>query len=120
MKTKLKDKIIKECLERDGQAEVVKALDKVGLTDLMNKCSECNHRIIRKLRVHYIRNNKHKEEIRDYFGCDLDDNVVNAYGCMRDLLGQHAEEIIERPEYPRDDFDSSTLCHEWQIGEREL
>ena len=114
--TKLKEQIIKESLEREGQRKLVEVLDKVELSDLMNKCCQCSHRIIRKVTVHFIRNNKHEAEIRDYFGCDLDDKAVNAYGCMRELLGNNAEEVVERPEYPRDDFDSSTLCHEWQTG----
>lgn len=77
-------------LEAEGKLQVDVALKSVGLGEVLNKCKGCEHAYT------YIPIGEGSE----YRACKLDDKVVNAYGCERELLVNSAEELSN---YPDDD-----------------
>ena len=113
---------VKEYLEHQGKQQIVQALQKAGLDAgflVPNKCSECDNRTSMTRTVKCSTGNF---TVIDY-GCELDDKVCNAYGCDRDLLGQHAEPLSEKcvdDEDWREDYDTSYESHLRQIGELKL
>ncbi len=81
-------------LELEGKQQIVQALQKVRIDAgflVPNKCSECEFRTVMTKTVKCSTGNF---TVTDY-GCELDGKVCNAYGCDRDLLGQHGEPIIK-------------------------
>ncbi len=115
MKINLKKKLAPytiKMLEAEGKQQIEAALKKIDMaiedltSDIPNKCEGCRYGY---------------EESGNSF-CELDDKVVNAYGCDKELLGNNAEPIRNYPDdnyfEHYDDLDSKDqFLNEFQRGE---
>jgi Zn finger protein HypA/HybF involved in hydrogenase expression len=100
---------VQEQLEKIGEAQINRALRERELEpeEMLGKCNGCPDR-------HLVINIK-TQDIKAYCpNCPKDTLSLDEY--LEDE--QEARELDELDDI--DGFDTSTFCHEWQIGEREL